>query len=337
MRFFMKTLKRMTCLFGFGLALWGPPPNLCQAADMPKEILATPEQRIANSLREFVKEPHPFGSPAQERYADQLKAKFEKMGFDVFIQRFDAQTPNPNTVGKSLPRMQNLTGRNVVATKKQNSKCGILWGGHYDTKHFTDFKFVGANDGGSSTALLLELAHNLRDFASKQETKQSPLKWKDCSQIVVLFDGEEAVLPQWNDGERLFGQRDHLYGSRHFASTLESKQRQWEFNGIPVTLVIIADMIGHKNQNISITMGSDNAAAKQIVSVKKRTKIEEKSFSLEDDHVAFAEKGIPFVHMIDWDNIQEWHTPHDTLKIVSEKKIEELVQVFLRFLNLPKN
>jgi hypothetical protein len=95
-------------------------------------------------------------------------------------------------------------------------------------------------------------------------------------------------------------------------------------------------MVGHKHQDLSVTLGSNLAASKQITSVKMNTKIEEAQFFLEDDHTPFAEKGIPFVHVIDWKNIDEWHTPHDTIKIVSEKKIRELTEVCLRFLSLPK-
>jgi hypothetical protein len=332
----MMTLRKMACCIATSTAVWGTSSQICQATDTPKDANKKSEQRIHEYLEEFVSEPHPFGSRAQKEYANRLKKRFEKAGFEVFVQGFDTQAPNLATIGRSLPRMQNISGQNILAVKKKSTECGILWGGHYDTKYFPNFTFVGANDGGSSTALLLELASSIKERNARRDHKQNSPAWGECSQIFALFDGEESVLPQWTDGEKIFGQKDHLYGSRHFAKTLEPQKKHWEFNGIPITLVIIADMVGHKQQDLSITFGSVPSVSKQIASVKKQTKIEEAQFSLEDDHTAFAEKGIPFVHIIDWKNIDEWHTPQDTLKIVSEKKIGELTQVFLRFLDLPK-
>ena len=70
----------------------------------------------------------------------------------------------------------------------------IIVAGHYDTKLFKEFTFVGANDGGSSAALLIELARALKPRALPMDVE------------LLFLDGEEAV-GEWKDS-------DHTYGSR---------------------------------------------------------------------------------------------------------------------------
>ena len=75
----------------------------------------------------------------------------------------------------------------------------IVLAGHYDTKRVREFRFVGANDGGSSTAFLLEMARVLKSRTN-------------ALTIDILFlDGEEAVI-EW-------GGTDRVYGSRHYVET----------------------------------------------------------------------------------------------------------------------
>lgn len=309
----------------------GTPLSVASAA--PKYSDSFRQERVKKDLLQFVLKPHPMGSQDQKEYSEQLKKSLSKLHLKIDVQQFDALVPDLTTVGRSLPRMKTIVGRNVVGRRKGRAPCGILWGGHFDTKYFQKISFVGANDGGSSTVLLLELA---RLIANEEPSLSGPKTlWKDCAQIFAFFDGEEAVLPEWEDGMKLFGIPDNLYGSRHFAKSLQLKNNLWNFNGTPITLAIILDMIGHEKQKLSITWGSDRSVAKQLESVRDNTKIEQVEFELEDDHSPLKVKGIPFVHIIDWENIKEWHTPQDNLSIISFENIVRTVDMLMRFLELP--
>jgi glutaminyl-peptide cyclotransferase len=314
--------------FSIGLSL------VALGAPLPNKAKQISTARIVKALHRHTEEPHPMGSAAQLKYAHHLAKEFQKMGLRAVLQDFKAQTPSlsPNITNERKPHMKTVTGKNVVAILEGTARCGVLWGGHYDTKHFSLFRFVGANDGGSSTALLLELA---RVLSENRETplKNEPLKWKHCNQLFVLFDGEEATLNDWNDGERLFGTPDNLYGSRHFANNLRNADGKWFHEKTPLSLVLVLDMIGHKNQKLSITRGSSSSAASQILKLKNNTRIEAASFELEDDHAPFAALKIPFVHIIDWENVHEWHTPYDTMEILSADKIAQFGNVLLEFTN----
>src|SRR5437762_3221220 len=115
--------------------------------------------------------PRPAGSAAIEQSRTYIKSQLAADGIAVSEQAWDDQTP---------------TGRvhmvNLIATIPGASKNRLVIGGHYDTKKFQAFRFVGANDGGSSAAYLLELARVLK-------ARRNPLT------IELLFlDGEEAVI-----------------------------------------------------------------------------------------------------------------------------------------------
>ena len=125
------------------------------------------------------------------------------------MEPFEAETPHGRL------RMANVIG--VIPGRRADV---ILIGGHYDTKLFADRRFVGANDGGSSAALLLELARQLA---------RAP---RDFTYWIVFFDGEEA-RESWTA-------TDSLYGSRRLAADLARA-------GQLPRAVIVADMIGDRD------------------------------------------------------------------------------------------
>ena len=137
-------------------------------------------------LRELVAiGPRPAGSAAIEQARKYMKTQLAAAGVHVAEQSWDDETP----LGKV--RMVNL-----VATIPGARKDRLIFAGHYDTKLFREFRFVGASDGGSSAAFLIELARVLKN-------RRNPLT------IELLFlDGEEAVI-EWKGN-------DHTYGSRHY-------------------------------------------------------------------------------------------------------------------------
>src|SRR5262245_36139495 len=134
--------------------------------------------------------PRPAGSPAIEKARAYIRTQLASVGVTAVDQAWDDKTP----VGP-------LHLVNLVATIPGAGKNRIVIAGHYDTKRFREFAFVGANDGGSSAAFLIELARVLK-------ARQNALT------IELLFlDGEEAVV-EWAGN-------DHTYGSRHYVERSE--------------------------------------------------------------------------------------------------------------------
>jgi hypothetical protein len=281
-------------------------------------------------LQVITQEPHPMGSEQQRRLAQWMVEVLKHFGWKAEEQRFTVKTP---AVSSKEKKLEERTGRNVVAWRQGPDDCAFMIVGHYDSKYFPpEVRFVGANDGGSSTALMLELArlwtHPLHALVSKQKSAGT---WFECDVVLAFFDGEEAFLPEWSDGERLFGVRDNLYGSRDFVNRLQRSGSTVLWNKKPIRLVLNIDMVGHKKQNLFITSGSDPLISEQLIALRGNVQLRKVPLAVEDDHVPFMRLGVPVVHMIDWTNLQEWHTPRDNLEIVSAEKIAALTEVLMKF------
>jgi Zn-dependent M28 family amino/carboxypeptidase len=232
--------------------------------------------------------PRPAGSAAIEQSRAYIKNQLSAIGVPVTEQAWDDQTP---------------TGRvhmvNLIATIPGTSKNRLVIGGHYDTKKFP-FRFVGANDGGSSAAFLIELARVLK-------ARRNPLT------IEILFlDGEEAVI-DWTG-------TDHTYGSRHYVA--EAKR-----SGSLASLkaFVLVDMIGDRDLQIKRDLNSTTwltdiiwaAAQKQQLGAYFRPE----RVQIEDDHMPFMEAGVPSVDIIDLE-YPAWHTAGDTLDAVSARSLQ---------------
>lgn len=276
-------------------------------------------------LDRFVQEPHSMGSQAQKKLAQDLHDSLVQFGLKASLQKFESQVPNYKRAPQSS--FMTATGYNVLGVLPGKANCAVIFGGHYDTKYFKDFRFVGANDGGSSTALLLELARVAKKTTFVQKSLGS------CSLYFAFFDGEEAFLPQWNEGVEQLNIQDHLYGSRDFVKkNLHKKESPVLINGQKVQLVVILDMVGHRHQNLFLTSGSYENDAKKLISACKKTKIKQSPLFIEDDHLPFAQFQLNFLHIIDWTNINEWHTSQDNLEIISSTKIAQFGECLIDFL-----
>lgn len=296
---------------------------------------------VAQAMQRFTRVAHPMASAEQRKLAQEIKAGLSKQGWEVQIQKFKTKIPNlaHEKLGgkdKKVNPVKEVEGENILATSKGSERCMLVIGGHYDTKIFKDVKFVGANDGGSSTAAMQELARVITQIRKQESAMKAALpetgRFLDCSISLAFFDGEEATLPEWSDGERLLGIQDNIHGSRAFAATLERKFDGISYQGLPIKAVIVLDMIGHKNQNLFITNGSHASLAQKLMGQKTITKIAQANIAIEDDHLPFAQMGLPFLHIIDWTNRSEWHTPKDTLDIISNKNIADFGDMLVRFL-----
>ena len=230
--------------------------------------------------------PRPAGSPEGARARGYIEAELRAAGVETRVVAFEAVTPHGR-----LP-MANVIG--VLPGKRPDV---ILVGGHYDTKWFGDFRFVGANDGGSSAALLLQLA---------RELARTP---HDFTYWVTFFDGEEA-RGAWTSA-------DSLYGSRHLAAELASAQR------LPRAMILV-DMIGDRDLAIKKEALSTTWLTDIIWATARRLGYGRyflpDVMPVEDDHAPFLRAGVPAVLLIDFD-YPPWHTAQDTLDKVSAKSL----------------
>jgi glutaminyl-peptide cyclotransferase len=241
--------------------------------------------------------PRVAGTPGAQKARDYIKAQLAAIGLTAQEQTFRATTP----VGPI--DMVNL--RVFLPGATPNGERLII-AGHYDTKLFRDFKFVGANDGGSSTAFLIEAARVLKDRKGAV-----PIE-------LVFFDGEEAVL-EWAG-------MDHTYGSQYYVDAAKKDGTLKQIRGL-----ILVDMIG--DQDLRVLRESSStpwmtdaiwAAAKRL----KRPEFVDQSTPIEDDHVPFLQAGVPAVDIIDLD-YPAWHRAEDTLDKVSAASMQAVGDVLL--------
>jgi len=230
----------------------------------------------------------PAGSDALERTRRYIVAELEKTGLKPQVDEFQALTPRG-------PRRM----ANIRAIRPGARPTTIALAGHYDTKLF-DFSFVGANDGGSSAAWLLEMAR-----------ATAGLKLENSLEF-IFFDGEEAVV-EWTDD-------DSLYGSRH-----DVDRRVREGTLRQLRALVLVDMIGDKDLNIRKESQSTewlNAviweAAKSLGYAREFLN---ESLPVSDDHLPYLKAAVPAVDIIDFD-YPYWHTPADTLDKTSARSLK---------------
>jgi Zn-dependent M28 family amino/carboxypeptidase len=238
--------------------------------------------------------PRPAGSPAGARAREYIAGELRRPGIAVRVLPFEAATPGGPV------KMANVVA--VVAGRRPDV---ILIGGHYDTKVYREFPFVGANDGGSSTALLIELARAL--------ARGRP----EFTYWVTFFDGEEALVNWTAD--------DSLYGSRHLAAELGRTRR------LP-RAVIVADMIGDRDLGIRREAHSTPWLTDLIWAAARRLGHGQHflpdTMAVEDDHAPFLRAGVPAALLIDFD-YPPWHTADDTVDKVAARSLQIVGDVLL--------
>jgi len=244
--------------------------------------------------------PRVAGTPGAGKARDYVTAQLKALGLTVEEQPFEARTPAGPT------KMVNL--RVTLQGPSAGSGQGrLIIAGHYDTKLFREFTFVGANDGGSSAAFLIEIARVLKGR-------------KNALPIEILFlDGEEAVV-DWNTGN------DNTYGSRYYVEAAR------QAGTLPqIRALVLVDMIGDRDLRISRESNS-TAWLTDIIWGAART-LNRREFlgretPIEDDHLRFLEAGVPAVDIIDLD-YPAWHTAGDTLDKVSAASLQAVGDVLL--------
>jgi glutaminyl-peptide cyclotransferase len=245
--------------------------------------------------------PRPAGSPAIAKTQDYILAELKSYGCSADIDAFSSDTP----AGR-------LPMKNILVKIPGDRPGVILLGTHYDTKRLENF--VGADDGGSSTGVMLELARNL----CPQHGRYSV--W------IAFFDGEEAVRPEWHDP-------DNCYGSRQMAARFANSGDLTKIKAL-----LLADIVGTRTPHFKRETYSTKALVDLVWGVANKlgygNVFVEDSSAVEDDHQSFLKRHVPSVDVIDLDNgpggdVYYWHTPQDSLDKISPKTLAIVGHVFL--------
>lgn len=255
--------------------------------------------------------PRPAGSAALEKTRGYLLAQLRSYGLKPRLDEFTPLTP------RGRVKMKNI----VVELPGQQAETIIL-SSHYDTKDFREFRFVGANDGGSSTGVLLELARVLA-------AAKTPRKF---TYHLVFFDGEEAFCREWS--ECLEG-NDNTYGSRHMAEQIQKSGKVGQFKAM-----ILLDMIGDRTLAIPREENSSPWLVNAIWQTARESGLQRhfpnSTHWMTDDHLPFLKVGVPAVDLIDFDYGDEtesyWHTEKDTLDKIDQRSLQIVGDVLLRSL-----
>jgi len=247
--------------------------------------------------------PRPAGSKALEKSRDYIEDQLRRSGWQVTRQAFSDDTPRGKIQFVNL--IAQFSGQGKAASPL------FLLCSHYDTKMFDAIRFVGANDGGSSTGLLLEVARVIGQHPNLARKIE-----------LVFFDGEEAI--------EQFSQTDGLYGSRYFARQLQSGGAK-QFRG-----GLLFDMVGDRSLGITLPANSPVEIARDIFAaaevLKLRNYFTYLGRELVDDHVPLNAIGIPTLDIIDFD-YPWWHTADDTIDKVSAQSLRIVGSVALYYLS----
>ena len=245
--------------------------------------------------------PRPSGSPAILDTRRYIVGELKASGIDVREQPFAGATP-----------LGEVSMANVIGTIPGKRPDRLILASHYDTKLFKEFRFVGANDGASSTAVLLELGRVLKG-------RQSELT------IELLFlDGEEARMTEWRG-------TDNTYGSRYY---VQNAQKNGNLKTIKA--LVLLDMIGDKD----LVVRRDSNSTPWLVDIiwaaaarlGRGSTFSNELTTIEDDHIPFLRAGVAAADVIDLETPMRrgsWHTPDDTLEFVSARSLQTVGDVVL--------
>jgi glutaminyl-peptide cyclotransferase len=286
----------------FMSAVASAPPQTGDDAPPPEKTGGFDGKRaFAQVAKQVSFGPRPSGSPAIAQLQEYLLSELKSYGCAAETDSFGSDTPAGRIAMKN------------ILVKIPGEKPGIiLLGTHYDTKRLANF--VGADDSGSSTGVILELARLLCPQHGKYAV------W------IAFFDGEEAVNAAWQDP-------DNRYGSRQMAARFAAS------GDIPkIKAFLLADIVGGRNLHFK-REGDSTKWLKDLVwntahQLGYKDIFLDTEFPVSDDHLSFLSRNVPSVDVIDLDNgpngdVYYWHTPQDTLDKISAKSLAITGHVFL--------
>jgi hypothetical protein len=263
--------------------------------------------------------PRQSGSDGMAKQQEMLQKHFEDLGGKVRYQKF---TATPRSSGRPID-MANL----IVSWHPERTKRVILCS-HYDTRPIADQEpkpgdwrkpFVSANDGGSGVALLMELAHHMKDLPT------------EVGVDFVFFDGEEYILDPNLD--------EYFHGSNHFAAEYRRNKGETKYTG-----AVLLDMVGGKGARFPIEQNSWRRAqplVREVWGIAAELRVrafvgnEFSEFAVEDDHIALNNGGIPAIDIIDF-KYPHWHRLSDTPDKCSAESLEQVARVLSVWLQRTK-
>ena len=242
--------------------------------------------------------------------ANWILDRVSRTGADAAIDKFRAPTPDGERT------FANVT---VEFPGTKTNAAWIVVMSHFDTMPGIGEGFQGANDGASTSGLLIALANAIRHAGRQPE-----------SIALVWTDGEEC--------RRSYGPNDGFQGSKHVAETYRARKR-------PVKAAICLDMLGDRNLNITIPANTAPRLKTLALDAAKRIGLAGKvvlneSILVKDDHSAFLDAGYPAITLIDFNfgsapgKNDWWHTPNDTLDKISEESLFASGRLAVEMLNL---
>jgi len=292
----------------------GASPTMTPA---PQAKFSIDADRAFENVRKQVEiGPRPAGSAELAKARDFIVGELKSYGLNVTLYEFTPKTP----VGDR--KMVN-----IIAELPGESSDVIIISSHYDTKLFKEFRFVGANDGGSSTGTLMEMARVMAQSGQKPRMTY----W------FVFFDGEEAFCKDWSKEDGPEGCEnpdgpDNTYGSRHMVKQLSDKGDLKR-----IRAMILLDMMGSKN----LELGRDDRGTPWLIDEVWQTAremgydnafVDRKEGVGGDDHYPFLQAGIQSMDIIQLSTYEPWHQPDDTLDKISPQSLKIVGDVVLNSL-----
>jgi Zn-dependent M28 family amino/carboxypeptidase len=213
--------------------------------------------------------------------------------------------------------------RNFIVRFAGKKDGVIVLATHYETNYWLkDINYVGANDGGSTTGLLMAIGDRLR-------VKTAGGKKLDGYSVWLLFDDGEEAIKEWTDS-------DSLYGTRHLAA-------KWGRDGTlgKIKAFMLADMIGDKDLDILRDTQSADWLVELVRQAAKKFGYSNYFFKtsneISDDHQPFVRRGVPSIDVIDLDygpNNSYHHTTKDTMDKISARSLTIDGDVFMETIRL---
>ncbi len=290
-----------------------PPPNAPPPASKPLRFDA--DRAWRDLLAQVDLGPRPSGSSANGALRSFLVAELEEIDLSPIRESF---------VARGTPA-GDISMENVYADFEGQPRAGgapapmLILGAHFDTKR-QPYPFVGANDGASETAVLLELARAIAKGPPRAVTYR-----------FLFLDGEEAIREEWIDPDNRYGSRHHV---KKLTQTMGALRR--------VRAFVLIDMVG----DMDLQLERDSYSDRKLLALFTTTATElgmndlfaKYSTPIKDDHLSFIEFGIPSVDLIDlryggpgnpW-----WHSPQDVVENCSQESLAKVGKLVLA--TLPK-
>ena len=274
-------------------------PQSEDAAPPPEKTGGFDGQKAFEHVRNLVAiGPRPPASPGIHKAQEYIQSQLQSFGCKWEEDDFSASTP-----------IGNVRMKNILVKIPGASPNVILLSTHYDTLLMENF--VGADDSGSSTALMLELARLLCP------SKGALSIW------IAFFDAEEAFV-NWDTNN------DNTYGSREMAAKLAASGDLKR-----IKAMMLADLIGGRNLHVKRETNSTGWLTDLVWKTAARLGYGDvflsQEFAVNDDHLSFLKRKVPCVDVIDLDgsDVPYWHTPQDTLDKISARSLAIVGHVFV--------